>query len=155
MTKDNAAAARDLAGRFWEGLLALEPMIGTYIGDDRYDDRLPDPSDDGVAARKAFMEKSLAERSKIDAGPLDVELRTTLDVLESLIRDAWALALGRPAESLVNKDLLSELQRIADELRSTRAAAWLKEIEELRGALEVNLNRKIASDGLMMKLAAA
>jgi len=79
----------------------------------------------------------------------------TLDVLESLIRDAWALALGRPAEALVNKDLLSELQRIADELRSTRAAAWLKEIEELRGALEVNLNRKIASDGLMMKLAAA
>src|SRR5439155_10494814 len=68
LTKDNAAAARDLAGRFWEGLLALEPMIGTYIGDDRYDDRLPDPSDDGVAARKAFMEKSLAERSKIDAG---------------------------------------------------------------------------------------
>lgn len=63
--------------------MALEPMIGTYIGDDRYDDRLPDPSDEGVAARKAFMEKSLAERSKIDAGRLDVELRTTLDVLES------------------------------------------------------------------------
>jgi len=79
----------------------------------------------------------------------------TLDVLEGLIRDAWALALGRPAEVLVNKDLLSDLERIAAELRSTRAAAWLKEIEELRGALEVNLNRKIASDGLMMKLAAA
>jgi len=79
----------------------------------------------------------------------------TLDVLESLIRDAWALSLGRSAEALVNKDLLNDLQRIASELRSTRAAAWLKEIEELRGALEVNLNRKIASDGLMMKLAAA
>src|SRR5207245_11739958 len=64
LTKDNTAAARDLAGRFWEGLLALEPMIGTYIGDDRYDDRLPDPSDQGVAARKAFMEESLAERRK-------------------------------------------------------------------------------------------
>src|SRR5437868_1774038 len=56
----------------------------------------------------------------------------TLDVLESLIRDAWALALGRSAEALVNKDLLNDLQRIASELRSTRAAAWLKEIEELR-----------------------
>ncbi len=79
----------------------------------------------------------------------------TLDVLESLIRDAWALGLGGPAQAIVNKDALSDLQNIANELPSARAAAWLKEIEELRGALEVNLNRKIASDGLMMKLAAA
>ncbi len=79
----------------------------------------------------------------------------TLNVLETLIRDAWALALGRPADGIVNRDLLNDLQSVAVELRSTRAAAWLTEIEELRGALEVNLNRKIASDGLMMKLAAA
>ena len=62
MTDDNAAAARDLAQRFWEGLLPLEPMVGTYIGDDRYDDSLPDPSDEGIAKRKDFLEKSLAER---------------------------------------------------------------------------------------------
>jgi len=79
----------------------------------------------------------------------------TLDVLESLIRDAWALALGRPPETLVNRDLLSELQRIAQELRSPRAASWLSEIEELRGTLEVNINRKIASDALLMKMASA
>jgi uncharacterized protein (DUF885 family) len=83
VTRDNAAAARDLAQRFWEGLLALEPMVGTYIGDARYDDRLPDPSDEGIAKRKDFLEKSLADRSKIDAGGLDVELRTSLDVLEN------------------------------------------------------------------------
>lgn len=79
----------------------------------------------------------------------------TLDVLESLIRDAWAIGLGGPIEAIISKDVLNDLQKIAAELPSSRAAVWLTEIEELRGALEVNLNRKIASDGLMMKLALA
>jgi len=79
----------------------------------------------------------------------------SLDVLEALIRDAWALSLGRPADSIINKDRLKDLSRIASELRSEKAASWLTTIEELRGALEVNLNRKIASDGLMMSMAVA
>ena len=79
----------------------------------------------------------------------------SLDVLETLIRDAWALALGRPAESITNYDLINELQAIARELGSKRAERWLVQIEELRGALEVNLNRKIASDGLLMSMAPA
>lgn len=79
----------------------------------------------------------------------------SLDVLEALIRDAWALALGRPDDSLVNSDRLKDLRRIAAELRSEKAAAWLTTIEELRGTLEVNINRRIASDGLLVTLAAA
>lgn len=79
----------------------------------------------------------------------------SLDVLETLIRDAWALSLGRPGDSITNYDLVSELQAIAAELGSKRAERWLVQIEELRGALEVNLNRKIASDGLLMSMAAA
>ena len=79
----------------------------------------------------------------------------SLDVLETLIRDAWALSLGRPAISITNYDLIDELQAIAGELGSKRAERWLVQIEELRGALEVNLNRKIASDGLLMSMAAA
>src|SRR5215813_6578255 len=71
-----------------------------------------------------------------------------LDVLETLIRDAWALSLGRPAETIVNADVLRELQQVADEMRSSQAASWLTQIEELRGTLEVNINRKVASDAL-------
>src|SRR5258708_6986904 len=80
----------------------------------------------------------------------EYELR--LDVLEILIRDAWALALGRPGESIVNGDLLAPLRQIAAEMKSERAAAWLKQIEELRGTLEVNVNRKIASDALFLSM---
>ena len=76
-----------------------------------------------------------------------------LDVLESLIRDAWALALGHGEETVVNYDLLKELKKIAGALSSEQAAAWLSQIEELRGALEVNLNRRIATDALVMTMA--
>ncbi len=79
----------------------------------------------------------------------------SLDVLEALIRDAWALSLGRPADSIVNRDRVKDLDRIASELRSEKAALWLSTIEELRGALEVNINRRIASDGLVVSMATA
>jgi DNA polymerase III subunit delta' len=81
------------------------------------------------------------------------EYERILDVLETLIRDAWALALGRPAETIVNIDLTKDLQRIAGELRSSAAGRWLTEIEELRGELIVNVNRRIASDALVMSMA--
>ena len=83
------------------------------------------------------------------------EYEKLLDVFETLIRDAWALALGRPANSIVNIDLLRPLQQIAAEMRSNQAASWLTQIEELRAALEVNINRKITSDALLMAMAAA
>lgn len=83
------------------------------------------------------------------------EYERLLDILESLIRDAWALLLGRPNETIVNSDLLKELQQAAAQLRSEQAAAWLSRIEELRGELDVNVNRRIASDALMMRMAAA
>jgi DNA polymerase-3 subunit delta' len=79
----------------------------------------------------------------------------SLAVLETLIRDAWAIALGRPVETIANADILKDLERIAAELRSDKAAAWLSQIEEVRGTLEVNINKKIASDGLLLKMAAA
>jgi DNA polymerase-3 subunit delta' len=83
------------------------------------------------------------------------EYEQTLDVLEALIRDTWALALGRPADSIINRDLLQELLEIANELKSAQAASWLSQIEELRAALEVNINRRIASDALLVSMAAA
>jgi DNA polymerase III subunit delta' len=81
------------------------------------------------------------------------EYERRLDALEGLIRDAWALWLGRPDETIVNGDLLGQLKPIAAELESEQAASWLTLIEELRAALDVNINRKIASDALLMTMA--
>ncbi len=81
------------------------------------------------------------------------EYEQRLDVLEGLIRDAWSLRLGRPDETIVNSDLLGELKLVAAEMTSEQAGSWLALIGELRAALEVNINRKIASDALLLTMA--
>jgi uncharacterized protein (DUF885 family) len=78
----NAAPAKALVDRFWEGLLEIEPILGTWFGDERYDDRLPDPSEDGLAKRKDFYGAALADLGRLDTGGLDEDLRTTLSILE-------------------------------------------------------------------------
>ncbi len=82
MTNEANDAARDLATRYWEGYLELQPFTGTYIGDDRYDDRLPDPSGEGIAKETSFHESALADLAGIDRSGLDGEMRLALDLLE-------------------------------------------------------------------------
>src|SRR5256885_2174786 len=41
--EDPNAAAREFAATFWEDVLELEPMIGTMVGEERFDDKLADP----------------------------------------------------------------------------------------------------------------
>jgi uncharacterized protein (DUF885 family) len=92
------AAARELADRFWEDLLLLDPLIGTEVGDERYDDRLPDVSEQGLARRHDVHTKAIAEVEKIDRAGVSVDLRTTLDVLEAIARrelDDVSLRLDR------------------------------------------------------------
>jgi DNA polymerase-3 subunit delta' len=81
------------------------------------------------------------------------EYERRLDVLEGLIRDAWTLRLGRPDKAVVNSDLLKKLKPIAAELKSEQARFWLTLIEELRASLEVNINRRAASDALLLTMA--
>ena len=84
-TTGKAEAARralQVADGFWERLLEHEPVLGTAVGDERFDDRLPDPSDEGRDALEALCRESLAAAAEIDRTGLDVIMRTTLDVLE-------------------------------------------------------------------------
>ena len=83
LSNQNEQAARRLADRFWDQLLEIYPIIGTFIGDERFDDRLPDPSEDGVSRREIVFRGALADLAGIDRDLLDVEMRTTLSVLET------------------------------------------------------------------------
>ena len=86
----NAQRAKALADRYWDELLELEPMLGTLVGDDRYDDRLPDPSEKGRSRSGSLNRGALAELSSIDRPALDETLRGTLDVLEASARRSLA-----------------------------------------------------------------
>ncbi len=78
---------RALAERFWEGLLEAEPLLGTQVGDDRYDDRLPDASDEGRERNRRFFQQALDDLAGIDRASLDQDVRATLDVLEAVARN--------------------------------------------------------------------
>src|SRR5215213_11499537 len=81
------------------------------------------------------------------------EFEDRLDVLETLIRDAWMLSLGVASDKLVNEDLSAELTEIGRKLDSSRAADWILQIEDLREQLIVNINRKVTTDALFLVMA--
>ena len=74
----------DLAERYWDELLELEPLLGTSTGDERFDDRLADPSEAGRAASETVHRAALADAAAIDRAGVDENDRETLDVLEAI-----------------------------------------------------------------------
>jgi DNA polymerase III subunit delta' len=82
------------------------------------------------------------------------EFEERLDVLETLIRDVWMLSLNGSRDQLVNEDLFAELNEISGQINPDRAADWILQVEDLREQLVVNVNRKIATDGLFLAMAA-
>jgi uncharacterized protein (DUF885 family) len=87
---DDADRAQALADRFWEELLEREPTFATAIGDERYDDRLPDIGEEGRALSETRNRAALEELATIDREALDVTLRTTMDVLEAIATQTLA-----------------------------------------------------------------
>jgi uncharacterized protein (DUF885 family) len=75
-----------LADRFWEATLRLNPTLATMYGDERYGDRLEDPSAAGRAAARSLAEETLAAASAIPDEGLTVEDRITRDVLGVICR---------------------------------------------------------------------
>ncbi len=84
MTDEERAHA--LVERYWDELLELEPLLGTSVGDERFDDMLPDPSEVGRARSEVVHRSSLAEAEAIDRTSLDMETRTSLDLVEAIAR---------------------------------------------------------------------
>jgi uncharacterized protein (DUF885 family) len=84
VSQSESERAQVLVDRYWEDLLALEPMLGTACGDERYDDRLPDPSETGRARGQQVHGTALDASRAIERDSLDEIGRTTLDVLESI-----------------------------------------------------------------------
>jgi uncharacterized protein (DUF885 family) len=78
--------ARALADRYWDELLELDPILATHVGDGRFDDRLPDTTEEGVARAEAVHRRALDEARAIERDGLDEVGRTALNVVESVAR---------------------------------------------------------------------
>ncbi len=79
---DQPSAVNDLAHRFWEGILELNPTTATFYGDSRYADRLEDPSPAGRARTREHMEHTAAAAAAIPVEALSTEERITRDMLQ-------------------------------------------------------------------------
>ena len=97
----------------------------------------------------------LRSAEELNEAQLKDEFEDRLDVLESLIRDAWMLSLGVGQDELINTDLIEQLSPIAKRVDPARAAVWILQIEDLREQLVVNINRKVATDALFMTMASS
>src|SRR5688500_20189702 len=62
---DAVANLHALFDREWERDLSDNPLAATYLGDPRYNDRLPDISQAALAARQAADAKVLGDLSRI------------------------------------------------------------------------------------------
>ena len=78
---DRASAVDALADRFWEEILELNPTTATVYGDERYADRLEDPSPAGRAKGRKLMEETKAAAEALPVDDLSVEERITRDML--------------------------------------------------------------------------
>ena len=77
-----------------------------------------------------------------------------LDILSMLIRDLWAASKGADPSSLINADVSGRIAEIAKRADAARLAKWLDEVEELRRQLLLNVNKRISTDALFVKMAA-
>jgi DNA polymerase-3 subunit delta' len=107
---------------------------------------------DALAVTKDRVKLLRAAEELCDAKRKD-EYEPRLNVLETLVHDAWTLSLGASDEQIAHHDLREQLSRIGARVESSKAARWLSQIEKHRSQLEVNINRKVATDALFLAMA--
>jgi len=117
------------------------------------------------ASREAMMEVLEAQTAAPDRARLlraaeamgdpkmKDEYEPGLEILQSLVHDAWQLKKGREKKALVNADLYGRLSKCAENSTAEKLTALLGEIEKVRENLLVNINRRVATDALFMSAA--
>lgn len=132
---DASAAVRGIADGLWEAVLREDPATATIFGDERYDDRLPDPGPIGRARRRALHETALAAADRIDPEGLGTEDRVTL----GLVRLAAQLAIehdDRRLDLLRAVDQMDGPQSLLPQLALLQPADTPERLERLEARLE-------------------
>jgi uncharacterized protein (DUF885 family) len=86
VTVSLGSSVTDLADRFWQWFLSRSPVYATVLGDERYDDRLPDPSAEGRAQEVEALKGFLEDAKAISSDDLSQEDEITLSMLEVVAR---------------------------------------------------------------------
>jgi uncharacterized protein (DUF885 family) len=126
-----------VADRFWERYLELDPLIGTFIGDERYDGLLDDTSAEGRARATRLYEETLRTVSEIDRGTVSENDRLTVDLIEFAAQRGLARTdLNRLSAAAHNRfpaavlPAVASLQRVDDAVGLER---YLQRLHALPG----------------------
>lgn len=82
------------------------------------------------------------------------EYEEKLAILRDLIHDVWLLQNGGDETGVLNIEVLDELSELSGRASSEMLAGWLADIETLYESFEVNINRKVATDALFLRMSA-
>ena len=126
----------EVAIAFWEDYLRLAPTTATVYGDNRYDDRLDDPSAAGPAAGRALAERAARDALAVPDESLSTEDRITRDMLRIVAElavegDDLATHEIRAVDQISGpQTMLAQLSQFQPADTPERLEAWL---ERLRG----------------------
>jgi uncharacterized protein (DUF885 family) len=153
-----AISVNELAERFWQSILELQPTLATTYGDDRYDDRLDDPGPDGRARLRTLLEQTRAEATAIDPTDLDVEDRITRDML-TVIADLGIEEDEQRIHELRVVDQMAGPQTLLPQLTQLQAADTPDKLDRFLARLAayrtyMAANAQILRDGLASGLTA-
>jgi len=107
----------------------------------------------GAAAIRDKRSLLLASEEMNDAKNKE-EFETKLEILRGLIHDIWLMKNGGRDQDILNADLMADLNALSGQLESAELANWMTEIETIFESLAVNINRKVATDALMVGMPA-
>jgi uncharacterized protein (DUF885 family) len=125
----------DLSDRFWQWFLARQPLYATVLGDERYDDRLADPSAEGRAEEVAGLKGFLADAKQVDRRGLDQEDLITLDMLE-VVAHVWLRQHDHRVHHFDAIDQMSGPQNLPGDLSRFQRVDTPERIERLIHRLE-------------------
>jgi uncharacterized protein (DUF885 family) len=153
-TLDPTSPVNVLADRFWEAILAEEPTTATTYGDERYDDRLEDPSPAGRDRRRALYRTTQAAAAEIDPADQPLEDRITLDMIRvvcelGLVQDEQRADLLRAVDQMAGPQTLlpqvTMFQAADTPERLERLEARLRAYEGYMAAIRELLREGIAT----------
>lgn len=108
--------------------------------------------------RRAYLRRDraglIALSERLNEARNKEHFESDIELLLTLVRDAWMIALSGRADDIVHTEVAGELLTIAKAVEPKQLADAMTEIESFRAGFAVNLNRKIGTDNLLLKMAA-
>ena len=147
-----------LADRFWEQILELNPTTATLYGDERYADRLEDPGPRGRARSRALMTRTATDAAAIATDGLPTEDRITRDMLK-VIADLQIEEDDQSLHQLRVVDQMGGPQQLLPQLTQFQPAENPERLEAFISRLHaypayMAANAQILRDGLASGLTA-